>query len=226
MANSLQNEKRSIADVIAGRKKITAEEVKQDLTNALVETEAQKEIYRTAALRAIAKAKRAMAAGNSGEKAIAYNELKFAYGVYHYMDSLHTAFLTIESQLQINRMTEDFARVVSNLKSIRVPASNVNFNKLTATALKQMESLDLSDLDDMVTKLIHGSMNATNASQASDRFLDDLVSGKISLEEPYSAKTAEVEQPAAEETEKNADTVGEDDLLAMLDQINAGLKGQ
>lgn len=227
-----KKESLSMADAIRGDKKKTAEEVKREITDALVETETQKELYRTAAQRAIARAKRAVASNNPGEKAIAYNELKFAYGVYHYMDTLHTAFRTIESQLQMRQMTQNFANIVTRLKSIRVPSTNVNFTKLTAIALKEMDSVDFAGLDDMVNQLIHGSINATDASKANDQFLDDLVSGKATLDAPYPFESteaalenpADADAPAQQETHNAATST--DELLAMLDQINAGLNGQ
>lgn len=224
-----QEPEKSMFDLIRDGKKRTREEVKKEITSALIETDTQKELYRTAALRAIAKAKRAVANNNPGEKAIACNELKFAYGIYHYMDSLHTAFRTVESQLQIQEMTQEFANVVSSLKSIKLPAANVNFNSITAMALKAMGNFDTAGLDDMVRQLIQGSMSATDATQASDQFLEDLISGKVSLDAPYAAKP--IREPAenqktieaAPQNEQTQEVSGTDELLALLDQINAGL---
>ena len=215
---------RSIIDTIRGEKQKTAEEVKAEITNALIETDAQKELYRTAAQRAIQKAKRAIASQNPGEKAIAYKELKFAYGVYHYMDTLHTAFRTIESQMEMQEMTQSFAHVVTSLKSIRVPASSVNFSKLTATALKGLDAVDLRGLEDMVDQLIHGTVDATDSICATDSFLDDLVNGTATLETPFPA-LAESHEPAAAAGQPTEEKLDSEELTAMLDRINAGLKG-
>ncbi len=225
------NDKPSMMDVLRGKgdRGAKVENIKLEITNALIETEAQKEIYRTAAKRAIHKAQRAVEQHNAAEKAIAYNELKFAYGVYHYMDTLHNAFRSIESQLQMQEMTQSFAHVVSSLKSIRVPASNINFNKLTATALREMDRLDFSGLDEMVNELIHGSIQATDSAHANDQFLDDLVSGKVSLDTPYTTSSSTEAPAQTENLEKRTETkpvsADEAELLAMLDQINAGLNG-
>ncbi len=229
--NKKEEKKMSIADAIHKDKQKTIEATKLDITNALVETEAQKEVYRLAALRAINKAKRAEANNNVGEKNIAYNELKFAYGVYHYMDTLHTAFRSIESQMQMQEMTQNFAKVVNSLKSIRVPQSSVDFNKLTATALKGMDSIDFAGLDEMVNQLIHGSINATEASRVDSQFLDDLVSGRASLDTPYPVAGEEVTAVETAQDQAAGQAAGEapsdaNDLLAMLDQINAGLNGK
>ena len=218
----------SMLDALREGKKKTAEEVRNEITDALIEVDAQKEIYRANALRAIAKAKRAIASNNAGEKAIAYKELKFAYGIYHYMDTLQTAFRTIESQIQMQELTQEFAQVVTNLKSIRMPASNINFNKITATALKGMDSVNFAGLDDMVNQLIQGSFKATDASHANNQFLDDLVSGKATLDAPYPVEPEQTEQQEEEAggeapAEENNKPAGTEELLALLDQINAGL---
>ena len=233
MFDKNKNSAPSIADILRGREAEKGEKalkIKQEITSALIETEAQKEIYRTAAQRAIHKAQRAEAQHNAAEKAIAYNELKFAYGVYHYMDTLHNAFRSIESQLQMQAMTQSFANVVMRLKSIRVPASTVNFNKLTAMALREMDRMDLSGLDDMVDQLIHGSIEATSAAHANDQFLDDLVSGKITLDTPYVSgkdmKTAGQEEPTKPVSEEESAAADESELLAMLDQISSGLNSK
>ena len=221
-----KRESRSIADTIRNEKKKTAEEVKAEITNALIETDAQKELYRVAAQRAIQKAKRAIANKNYGEKAIAYKELKFAYGVYHYMDTLHMAFRTIESQMQMREMTQSFAHVVNSLKNIRVPANNVNFSKLTATALRELDSVDLNGLDEMVNQLINGTINATEATSTSDAFLDELVNGTATLDTPFPEMTHQM-TPADDQKVKTEKTTNpdNDELLAMLEQINAGLRG-
>ena len=220
--------KMSIADAIRGERTQNTEEIKAEITSALIETDAQKELYRTAAQRAIQKARRAIQNQNLAEKSIAYNELKFAYGVYHYMDTLHMAFRTIESQMMMQEMTQGFAKVVSRLKSIRVPAGTMDFNKLTAMALKGLDTVDMRGLDDMVNQLIHGTMEATNSTGASNDFLDSLVNGTATLETPFT-ELAPQEAPAAEapaeEAPEQAEKTGEDELMALLDQINAGLKG-
>ncbi len=214
---------KSMVELFREGKAMAKEQVKKEITKALIESDTQKELYRTSAMRAIVKARKAIDRHNQGEKAIAYNELKFAYGLYHYMDSLHTAFRTMESQLQIQEMTQEFANVVTSLKSIRLPSSKVDFNSITATALKSMGSFDTAGLDSMVKKLIEGSLVATNASHANDAFLDDLVSGKTTLEAPYMEEQPEIKEKEQEKEVKNAESEGTDELLALLEQINAGL---
>ncbi len=226
MANVLNDKGKSIIDVLREGKERAREEVKKQITESLLETDTKKELYRVVAQRAIAKAKRAVANNNPGEKAIACNELKFAYGVYHYMDSLHTAFRTIESQLEIQEMTQEFANVVGRLKSIKLPAANIDFNSVTAAALKNLGGYDMAGLDDMVRQLIQGSMSAS-ASQANDRFLEDLISGKTTLDAPYIVEPEKVTEAPETNLESAADekkeVSGTDELLALLDQINAGL---
>lgn len=227
MANALKDKGMSIIDVLREGREKARNDVKKQITESLIETDTKKELYRVAAQRAIAKAKRAVANNNPGEKAIAYNELKFAYGVYHYMDSLHTAFRTIESQLEIQEMTQDFANVVGRLKSIKLPAANIDFNSITATALKNLGGYDMVGLDEMVRQLIQGSMSAAD-SQTNDRFLEDLISGKASIDAPYAVepeKTEEVPKTGIENSakEEKKEISGTDELLALLDQINAGL---
>lgn len=214
----------AIGEVVASRNKKKAEEVKIQIFEALKQTEAQKNLYATTAQRAIVKAKKAIAANDAAGKSIAYNELKFAYGVYQYMTSLHNAFRTLKSQYDMQEMTETFANVVNSLTKINVPAKSFNFDKLTAKALNGFKGVDMSGLDSMVQKLIEGSMQATNVSGASDAFLDKLISGEVSLDTPYNAPAPSQEAPAdnsVEQKEVSSDTA---DLLAMLDAINAGLR--
>lgn len=221
-----KRESRSIADTIRNEKKKSAEEVKAEITNALIETDTQKELYRVAAQRAIQKAKKAIASQNFSEKAIAYKELKFAYGVYHYMDTLHMAFRTIESQMQMQEMTQSFAHVVNSLKNIHVPANNVNFSKLTATALEELDSVDLNGLDEMVNQLINGTIRATEATSTSDTFLDELVNGTATLDTPF-PEMSHPQNAANNEVKNSEETRNPDneELIAMLEQINAGLRG-
>ena len=226
MANVLKDKGMSIIDVLREGKEKARDEVKKQITESLIETDTKKELYRVAAQRAIAKAKRAVANNNPGEKTIAFNELKFAYGVYHYMDSLHTAFRTIESQLEMQEMTQDFANVVGRLKSIKLPAANIDFNSITATALKNLGGYDMTGLDNMVRQLIQGTMSAS-ASQTNDHFLEDLISGKATLDTPYIVEPEQAaeapEKNLESETEEKKEISGTDELLALLDQINAGL---
>ena len=217
-----KDKSRSIVETIRHNKKKTMDEVKAEITKGIIEVDAQKELYRVTAQRAIQKAKRAIANRNDREKAIAYQELKFAYGIYHYMDTLHTAFRTIESQLHMQEMTQSFAKVVNTLKGIHVPAGTMDFNKLTAIALRSLDVADIRGLEEMVEKLIHGSMDATNSVNASDSFLDDLVNGTATLEPPYPSQTNSQEQAVSQKQEENMEST---DLTALLDQINAGLKG-
>lgn len=223
--NKNKTSRKSIGDVIRGDKKKLAEDTKQTVIDALAQTDAQRNLYAAMAQRAINKARRAIDAGDEAGKRIAYNELKFSYGVYHYFGSLHNAFRTIKSQMDMNEMTENFAAVVNNLSKIRVPANTLDFNKLTDTALKGFNSLDMTGLDDMVQKLIEGSAQATNVSGASDSFLDRLISGEATLDTPYTAPAQEAtaqESAAALQSGAKDDTA---DLIAMLDKINSGLNG-
>ncbi len=218
----------SIGEVIRGDKKKTAEETRKMIFDALTQIETQKNLYATTAQRAINKAKAAIANHDAAGKQIAYNELKFAYGVYQYMSTLLNAFRTIKSQMDMQEMTESFATVVNNLSKIRVSSNNVNFDKLTANALRGFETIDMSGLDKMVQQLIEGSIQATNTSGATDSFLDKLISGEASLDTPYDMASkpsdekthSENTQTAAAQSDEGKKT---EDLLAMLDAINAGL---
>lgn len=219
-----QNEGVSLSEMITGNKKKSAEQAKLDLLNALNQTDAQKNYYSTLAKRAIVSARTAISKGDETGKRIAYNELKFAYGVYQYMSALHNSFRIIKSNTDMIGMTETLASVIDGLSQISVPASSLNFDKLTAKALRGFKGVDMSGLEGMLQKLIEGSLQATNVSGASDAFLDKLINGEVSLDTPYTepVENKVEEQPAQEEPKDTVDDTAA--LLAALDKINASLK--
>lgn len=221
--NRKNTSRSSIGDVIRGDRQKLAEKTRQTVMEALAQTEAQHTLYETYAQRAITKARKAIREHDEAGKRIAYNELKYAYGVYQYMGSLHNAFRTIKSQMDMQEMTESFAHVVNQLSRIRVPANNLDFDRLTNTALRGFSSMEITGLDTMVQKLIEGSARATNISGATDSFFDKLISGEITLDTPYTAPeqaTTVQEGTSPLQSGASSDTAN---LIAMLDAINSGL---
>ena len=190
------------------------------------ETAEKKELYRLRAERAILKAKKAAKSNDSTAKRLAMQELKLAYGCYHYMGSVNDAFRTMHSQMQMQEATQEFASVVESLSKIRLQSSPINFADLTRKALKGFETLDISGLDSMVDSLIRGSIAATESDQAEDAFLEKLVSGEVSLDAPYHSMIVEEFDNSIKEqgSDTNPGALSEnDDIMALLDQMAAGL---
>lgn len=227
---------KSIVDRISGmwkaNKKLTAEkqkEVYHQILSGMTKSEEQKQLYKIHAERAIVKAQKAAKSSDDAGKRIAMRELKVAYGLYHYMCSMHDAFRAMKSQVEMQNITQEFAEMVNSLCSIRMKAKPVDFAALTQKALKGFKPLDLAGMDNMVDSLIRGSIAATESDDADDAFLEALVRGEVSLETPYPSKTLEKYDTGRKEkrSETHSEPAGEkDDIMALLDQMVNSLKAE
>lgn len=202
------------------------QEVYNRVLHGEAETEEQKELYRIRAQKAIIKAKKAAESNDPAAKRIAMQELKLAYGCYHYMGSVNDAFRTMHSQMQMQSVTQEFASVVDSLSKIRVQNTPVNFAALTRKALKGFQTLDISGLDSMVDSLIRGSIEATESDRAEDAFFEKLVSGEASIDSHFPSRSLEEfddrHKVKIVDQGKDESTV-DDNIMTLLEQMTAGL---
>ena len=212
---------------------ITAEErakLKGELQTSIIEADTQRTLAKQKVERAIMKARGAIAKNDGPTKAIAFNELRMGLALYRYMGSLSSNLRMMESNLTMQMVTENFADIVHRMSKLKVPASTMNFNKLTAEALRGIQPVELEGIEGLTKSLIEGSMSATNTAVIEDKYLEDLVSGRISLDDPIGTTATVDAQPAYTETvasapvEPAASDESSDDLMRLLDVISTGLK--
>ncbi len=196
------------------------EELKRKILYCESETDTKRELYKIKAQRAINKAK---SAANPAIKNIAMNELKLYYGLYHYMGTLNTAFLAMQSQIEMQDLTSEFANLVNGLTKIKVPDKNVDYNKLTLTALQGFKPVDNTGLNKMVDDLIRGSFVATDSANANNAFFEALITGDASLDDNYHSETLEAFDQKQENAAAKNTSAKNDDLMNLLHQITAAL---
>lgn len=227
----------SIIDRIRKKKQVQREltakereEVSKKVLDAIRTTSVQREIYSMRAQDAIAKAKRAIATGDPTGKAIAMQELKMCYGVYRYMGTLNSAYRTLDAQIQMQNITQDFAQVVNSLSAINVQSPTVNFKELTRKALFGLKGLDLSGMENMVSELVAGTNVATSVGSVDDPFLEKLVSGEATLDGPYTEQVATAAAAPAQTVAQSkpqavaSATPSDDAFEALLTQLSDSLK--
>lgn len=212
------------------------EEVAKKVLDAIRTTGVQREMYSMRAQDAIAKARRAVAAGDATGKAIAMQELKMCYGVYRYMGTLNSAYRTLDAQIQMQKITQDFAGVVNSLSSINLHQPTLNFKDLTSKALTGLKGLDLTGMENMVNELVKGTNVATSVGTSDDPFLEKLIAGEVTLDSPYAELSAtpttnpvSTTTPVATTAPTVASTgavntqTGDDMIESLLAQLSAGL---
>lgn len=214
-------------------------QLKTQLQNSVIEADTQRGIARDAIARACRKARLAIQRNDNIEKNIAFNELRMQLALYRYTGAMYGNLRMMESNLAMQGLTENFANFVHRMSEIKVPANTVNFNKLTAEALRGIQPVDLEGVEEMTRSLIEGSMSATSTASIPDQYLMDLVTGKVNLDDfespaPMSASPIYAEaqpaaaQPAAQpQPAVQPQPVVEEDMDAearMLQEILEGLK--
>lgn len=216
--------KKRLEDAFRAKKELTEEQRKQVLAQIMEgvqSTGEQKELYRIRVNKAIEKAQRAVKAGDVVGKWSAMDELRAYYGFYRYMSTLQGAFRAMQSHIQIQTATRDFARMVDSFSRIRIQDKPVNFDMLLGKALKSFQPMDTTGLDKLLNGLFGYSTAVPETDTAEDAFLEALVSGQATLDTPYSSAVAQaIVQPAAQETSADADK----DMMALLNQMLEGLK--
>ena len=206
------------------KKKELSEQERQALLDLVlqskIDTAGKRELYKIRAQESIQKARRAIKARNEADKRIAMQELKVNYAFYYYMGSLYNAFNVIESQMQMQAATQEFAEIATRLSQIKVQGKDVNFADLTRKALKGFKPVDISGLDKMVDDLVRGSITATKTDGVNDAFLEALISGQSTLDMPFPSETL------SEHDAKKSATAEEshEDIMALLDKVAEGLK--
>ena len=158
------------------------------------------------------------------------------YGVYRYMGTLNSAYRTLDAQIQMQKITQDFAGVVNSLSSINLHQPTLNFKDLTSKALCGLKGLDLTGMENMVNELVKGTNVATSVGMSDDPFLEKLIAGEVTLDSPYAelsstpaSNPTTVSSPTATPTPTTS-TVGTanaqngDDMIeSLLAQLSAGL---
>lgn len=200
-------------------------QLKTELVKGIIDADAERRIAYNDIMRAIERARNAIANNDEIGKATAMNELRLHLGMYRYMSAMYGNLKLMESNFAAQDITQNFADFVHRVSSIKVPASTVNFDKLTAQALRGIKPVNLSGVEKMAQNLIDGSMKATNTAFISDKYLEDLVNGTVSLGDP--AQTAapngvDIVDPTVQSNPEVADDAT-DELRKMLQEINAGL---
>ena len=198
------------------QQELTAKEreaVSKKVLEDIHKTNVQRELYKMRIQDAIAKARKAVAAGDPTGKALAMQELKMCYGVYKYMGTLNSAYRTLDAQIQMQNITQDFAGVVNSLSEINLQSPKLNFKDMTRKALSGLKGLDLSGMENMVNELVQGTNVATAVeTTADDPFLEKLISGEVSLDsapqsEPVAAPVQAQTQVAAVKNKSQDDLI-------------------
>ncbi len=201
------------------------EECGRKVLESIHTTGVQREIYGMKVQEAIIKARNAAAANDPTRKALAMQELKMCYGVYRYMDTLHTAYQTMDAQMQMQKLTQSFAGVVNSMAEINVKQPKLDFGLLTKKALTGIRGLDLTGMEEMVNQLVSGTNAATSVSTVDDPFLEKLVSGEVTVDSPYTlpASVQAAAQTAAPAAVPAAEKSGDELIESMLAQLSEGL---
>lgn len=166
----------------------------------------------------IARARRAIAENNAGEKAIAFNELRMHLVLYYYARAMVTNLRMMESNAQMQVITENFSNLVDRMDKMKLSARDTDVTNVMKRAMKGMQPVDLVGVEDMMRQLIEGATSASSLSMVQDDLLEDLVNGKVKLGDPiYSPEPpqAETGSPVAEEAQ--ADEEGLEALLKLLE---------
>lgn len=211
---------------------ITEEErdkLKAELQTSIIEVETQRRLAKQRIERSILKARNAIQNNGVSQKAIAYNELRMNLAFYRYMGTLGSNLSMMESNLSIQTITENFADIVHRMSRLKAPANTMNFNKLTAEALRGIHPVQLDGIEDLAKNLIESSLSASNAAMIEDKYLEDLIIGRISLDDPIDAPSNSYESStnvsAADSASHFSTTdTSTNELMRMLDEISTGLR--
>ena len=195
------------------------------IQDAIHTTNVQRELYKMRIQDAVAKARRAVKNNDVTGKAIAMQELKMCYGVYRYMGTLNSAYRTMDAQIQMQNITQNFAGVVNSLSEINYRAPKLDFKEMTAKALTGLKGLDLTGMEDMVNQLVQGTNVATAVEVTDDPFLEQLISGEATLDSaPAEMAAAPVAVPVQTQAAAPVKSQSQDDLIeSMLAQLSEGL---
>lgn len=233
--------RRSLFDILGwphqtpeDREKIR-EQLKLQLQKSVIEADAQRTLSRNAIMRSCRKARAAIERNDNIEKNIAFNELRMHLALYRYMGAMYGSLRMMESNLTMQGLTENFANFVHRMSQIKVPANTMNFNKLTAEALRGIQPVNFEGIETMTKNLIEGSMSATSTASIPDQYLMDLVNGKVQLDDVGSSIPTPVPQTVSQPIYQSAPDQpapqppagGDGDVDAetrMLQEILEGLK--
>ena len=165
----------------------------------------------------IARARRAIAENDAGEKAVAFNELRMHLVLYYYARAMVTNLRMMESNAQMQVITENFSNLVDRMDSLKVSARDADVTSVMKRAMKGMRPVDLVGVEDMMRQLVEGATSAASLSMVQDDVLEDLVNGKVKLGDPIYSPESPQAEPAAPQAEAEPEEESLESLLKLLE---------
>ena len=200
--------------------KVTAEELKITVQRTLNNIETQKILFRGRFESELRLAKNAQIKGDKTSLARHGERLKFFFAVNKYFTSMENAFLLLQSRMDIQEISAQFADVVNDISKVSIPAAKTDFNKITNDIIKKFATIDMSGINDMENQLIKGALTATDASREDEQFIQKLLDGSITLDDPYESPTLkEVKSKSEQEVLDNIHSSGDEDGEALLRRL-------
>lgn len=173
------------------------EELLESLKKSRVEAMTTQETAAYDANVCIARARRAIAANDAGEKAIAFNELRMHLVAYYYSRAMVTNLRMMESNARMQVITENFSNLVDRMDSLKLSSKDADVQSVLKRAMKGMRPVDLVGVEDMMRQLVEGATSASSMAVVQDDVLEDLVSGKVKLGDPIYSPDSRPQSPAA-----------------------------
>ena len=168
----------------------------------------------------IARARRAIANNDPGEKAVAFNELRMHLVLYYYSRTMVTNLRMMESNAQMQVITDNFSNLVDRMDQLKVSGRDADVENVMKRAMRGLRPVDLVGVEDMMRQLVEGATSASSLSMVQDNVLEDLVSGKLKLGDPIYTPVAEGQpqagSPVAEATPEE-DPESLESLLKLLE---------
>lgn len=193
------------------------EELLESLKQSRIEAMTAQEGAAYDANACIARARRAIGANDPGEKAVAFNELRMHLVLYYYARSMVTNLRLMESNAQMQVITENFSNLVDRMDSLKLSGRDADITAVMKRAMKGMRPVDLVGVEDMMRQLVEGATSAASMSMVRDDVLEDLVNGKVKLGDPLYSPTQTQAEPAAREAEAQPEEESLEALLKLLE---------
>ena len=193
------------------------EELLENLKKSRVEAMTTQETAAYDINTCIVKARRAIAANDAGEKAVAFNELRMHLVLYYYARSMVSNIRIMESNARMQVITENFANLVDRMDSLKISGRNADVESVMKRAMKGLRPVDLVGVEDMARQLIEGATSASSISMVQDSVLEELVSGKIQLGDAIYGTAPQPQAAPAEPAASRQEDESLEALLKLLD---------
>ena len=200
-------------------KQRTREELLESLKKNRIEAMTAQETAAYDANVCIARARRAIAENDAGEKAVAFNELRMHLVLYYYARAMVSNLRLMESNAQMQVITENFSNLVDRMNSMKLSSRDSNIQNVMKRAMKGIRPVDLVGVEDMMRQLVEGATSASSLSMVQDDVLENLVNGKVKLGDPIYAP-----EPQAAETPQSPAAVGQQSAEDEPESLEALLK--